>query len=87
MNQEEEFKTVNVTILKGTAGNTEWWTTEDWEQHRKNVEEWKADGTYLQPVDMSISFNPMPLFDDPVPPSGTMTGRMVFIDQSQYNKT
>lgn len=61
--EEEGFITTNITVLKGAVGNTEWWTDEDWENHRKNVEELKAKGEYLKPVDITVSYKPFPEFN------------------------
>ena len=61
----EKFKTYTRKILKGSVGDfaTEWWTEEDWERHRKYVEELKASGEYLQPIEISLTVKECPLLD------------------------
>lgn len=60
------FKTYTCKFLKGSLGDfeTEWWTDEDWERHRKYVEKLKASGEYLQPQETTIIVSPNPTFDD-----------------------
>lgn len=59
------FKTYTCKSLKGSLGDfeTEWWTEEDWERHRKYVEELKASGEYLQPQETTIIVSPSSMFD------------------------
>jgi hypothetical protein len=59
----EVYKTITVVTRKGEVGNTEWWTKEDWEAHRKYVEELKASGEYLKEETHTVTFKPFPPFD------------------------
>lgn len=84
-----EVKTITTTVYKGILGDlsTEWWTQEDWDDHNKRVEEYKADGTYGEPIEVSISYIPNPTFDTPKAIKGNIGSyRMDFIDLSKYNE-
>lgn len=88
-NKKTEIRTVSATFYKGMLGDysTEWWTQEDWDNHNKFVEEYKADGTYGDPIDVEISFIPDPTFDEPKAIKGTIGDyRMGFIDLNKYNE-
>ncbi len=60
-----EFNSYKITHLKGTLGDqaTEYWTDEDWAKHRAYIEELKATGEYLKPVELTYHLKPYPLFD------------------------
>lgn len=80
-NKQIEVRTITVTVIKGSVGNTEWWTQKDWDKHNKFVEECKLDGTYGQAIECNISFIPDPTFDDPIAIKGNIGDyRMEFID-------
>jgi len=55
---------IEITLLKGTVGNTEWWTEKDWKQHRRYVKQLKKDKQYLKPYTITFVCNPYPWFDD-----------------------
>jgi len=61
----EGFKTYTCKSLKGSLGDfeTEWWTEEDWERHRKYVERLKASGEYLKETEVTVTLKYNPLFD------------------------
>lgn len=67
LKKKHNIKTTEVTILQGTTGNTEWWTEEDWENHRKHVERLKERGDYMKPFTLTIAYMPLPGFDDEEP--------------------
>ena len=58
------MRSYKVKIIIGSTENTEWWTDQDWENHRKFVEKSKADGTYGTEVECEITIVNNPLFDD-----------------------
>lgn len=37
---------------------TDWWTEKQWEEHRKGVEELKAEGRYLKEEEITIWHDP-----------------------------
>lgn len=59
-----EPQIIKAAFLKGSIGSTEWWTEQDWENHRKNVAELIERGEFLKPVVVTVSIMPYPLFDD-----------------------
>lgn len=61
----EEFKTYDFKVRLGDAGNTEWWTEEDWIKHREYVEELKKAGRYGEEQTVYLTLQHNPLFDDP----------------------
>jgi hypothetical protein len=82
-----DMKTYKVKTTVGTTGNTEWWTTEDWENHRKFVEKSKVDGTYGTEVEYNFSLVPNHLFDDAnkYPKNQPMESyRFELVDLSKY---
>jgi hypothetical protein len=64
-----KLKTVKITTLLGVVGDqaASWMTDKDWEEHRKHVEKLKKEGNYLKPVEVSMSFVPCPVFEEPKP--------------------
>lgn len=52
LNVKEEMnntKTYKVKTPLGSAGNTEFWTEQDWAEHRAHVEQLKAEGRLEEP--------------------------------------
>jgi hypothetical protein len=66
----KKFTEQKITVLKGTVGDlvTEWMTPEEtkafWEDHNKYIEELKAKGEYLQPVEITFKIEHDPFYDD-----------------------
>ena len=81
------MKKCKITVYKGIVSDmaTEWWTEADWEKHRAFVEECKKDGTYGEPIEYELSFNPMPEFDDPVDDVKPNSHRFILLDMSKHN--
>jgi hypothetical protein len=67
------IKTYKVNIIQGVIGDMEmdnlgWLSKEQqqefWDDHAKHVERLKAEGEYLKPVEISLSFVSFPPYDD-----------------------
>lgn len=65
---------------------TEWWTEKDWENHRKEIEKMKADGTYMKPFISSMTMQHNPMFDEPNKPKGKMSFSFEIMDMSKLKK-
>ena len=60
-----ELREYKCRVLKGSVGNTEYWTDDDWVRHRKYVEELKESDEYLKPEDVTLTLEYNELFDEP----------------------
>jgi uncharacterized protein (UPF0218 family) len=61
-----EFTTYRSIQYEGCLGDftTEYWTKEQYEEHRKYVEELKKKGTYGKPYIIDLTLKNHPLFDN-----------------------
>lgn len=64
---------------------TEYWTEEDWREHREYVAELKASGEYGKEIDVTYHLQYNPLFDDPSPGPAKVSYSYVMIDFSSDN--
>lgn len=78
-----EFKSIKVKIYKGAAGNTEWWTDNDWDRHNKYVEQLKRDGEYLKEEEVTVTFKHNPLWDKPRYTEPSNTYKFIILDLSK----
>lgn len=82
--------TYTITLRKGQLGDfeAEWWTDEDYEKHERYIEEIKADGTFGEEFEVSLTLKNCPLFDEPIhnPKRSKLpleSYRMIFLDLSK----
>lgn len=78
-----ELRSAKITVIQGAVGDTEWWTEEDWERHRKHVEKLKASGEYLKPEEYTVVMVPHPLLDEPGIDASTMSCEMIILDTTK----
>lgn len=55
---------ITVRLGEGPGWGAEYWTEEDWEEHRKYVEKLKKEGRYLEEVEMTVDVVRCPQFDN-----------------------
>lgn len=58
-----ELREYKCRVLKGSVGNTEYWTEDDWVKHRKYVEELKESGEYMKEEEITMSVMPNKFWD------------------------
>jgi hypothetical protein len=88
-----KFTEHKMTILKGSVGDlvTEWMTDEEakafWKDHAIYVEELKAKGEYLQPVELTMKVENDPLYDEIKEDNSPVceSYRLEIIDMSKNN--
>jgi hypothetical protein len=79
-----------VTVIQGVLGDMAvdqlGWLSEDkqkefWRKHQKHIEQLKAKGEYLKPLEIEMSLEHDPLFDDiPIRTKAVESYRMTFLD-------
>ena len=76
-----DFTTYSGKVKLGCVGDmaTEWWTDEDWKEHKKYVDELKASGEYGKEVDISITLRNCPELDAPMI-KRTMSAKMLIFE-------
>lgn len=82
----QDFKKYTITVYKGYLGDfeAEWWTEEDWNNYRKEIEELKRTGEYGKAYEVSLTIQHNPLFDQPSPINSSSC-RYEIIDLSKNN--
>lgn len=62
----EGFVEHELTFLNGSVGDmqTEYWTSEDWKNHRERVDELKKSGGYLKPFKIKMTMKHCPSFEE-----------------------
>ena len=69
VSEDGKLITYQVIQYEGSIGNTEYWTDEDWDNHREYVKKLEKEGRYLKPWICQISLMSNPLFDEVNVPS------------------
>jgi hypothetical protein len=82
---DSELKTVKIKVKLGSLGDqqTEYWTEEDWANHRKYCKKLKEEGRLGKVVEITTHFMPNPLFDDNPPVINKDSFRMIMLDMSK----
>jgi len=85
IDQGDKILYKDVEVIRGQLGDmaAEWWTQEDWDKWNKQVEAWKADGTYGQKSTVNLTIVKNPAFDDIRPTNKELpidSHRMIFLN-------
>lgn len=61
------MKTYKLINYRGSLPEqgTEWWTDEQWARHKAHVAKLKAEGTYLEPYEVTVTLVENPTYDTP----------------------
>ena len=72
-----------VRLGENPGWGIEYWTEEDWQEHREYVKDLKEKGDYLKEVDVTIDLVSCPLFDKKFNNSNSGSAKAIILDMTQ----
>ena len=75
----KDFYSYKIKHVKGSLGDTSWWTEEDWDNHAEYIKWLKNRGELGDVVEYTYHFKPFDMFDEK--PIAPFTDMQLFIPE------